>query len=204
MMPRMSDVPTSVSTPGPRHFLFLVASARISGVVGNTEWLARQAATHLPAGATATWLAVRDLQLPWFDDRRHDVGTYPPPEGDAKTLLDATLAATDLVIVTPTYWYGVPARLKLAIDHWSAWMRVPGLDFKARMAGRHFWVVTTSGNRAKTQPMIDALALCADFLSMRWHGALWGLGGPPGAVEQDAAAIVAAATFFDESTASTV
>ena len=32
-----------------RHVLFLVASARESGIVGNTEWLARQAAQALPA-----------------------------------------------------------------------------------------------------------------------------------------------------------
>jgi NAD(P)H-dependent FMN reductase len=187
----------STSSPqAPRHFLFLVASARVAGVVGNTEWLARRAAEHLPPGATATWLALRDVELPWFDDRRHDLGTYPAPEGDARTLLDATLAATDLVLVTPLYWYGVPARLKLAIDHWSAWMRVPGLDFKARMAGRRLWVVTTSGDRAKTQPMIDSLALCADFLAMRWQGALWGRGGPPATVEQDAVAVEASRTFF--------
>lgn len=179
-----------------RHFLFLVGSARAPGVLGNTEWLARRAAEHLPEGATATWIALRDLDLPWFDDRRHDVGTYPPPEGDAHRLLDATLAATDLVLVSPLYWYGVPARLKLAIEHWSAWMRVPGLDFKARMAGKRFWVVTTSGDRAKTQPMIDEFALCAEFLSMRWQGALWGLGGVPGAIEHDADAIAAARTWF--------
>ncbi len=118
------------------------------------------------------------------------------PEGDTRTLLDATLAATDVVFVTPLYWYSFPNRLKLYLDHWSAWMRVPGREFKARMQGKRAWAVTTSGNREKTQPMIDSLALCAEFLAMPWQGALWGAGGAPGAIEHDAAAIAAASTFF--------
>lgn len=179
-----------------RHFLFLVASARIPGAVGNTEWLARQAARHLPPGASARWCHLNDLALAPFDDRRHDVGTYPMPEGDMLTLLEATLAATDIVFVTPLYWYSLPNRLKLYLDHWSAWMRVPGLDFKGRMAAKRAWAITTSGNREKTQPMFDSLRLCAEFLEMSWQDALWGAGGAPSAIEKDAAAIAAATTFF--------
>ena len=179
-----------------RHFLFIVASARVSGAIGNTEWLARQAAQHLPAGATSRWLHLNAVDLADFEDRRHDIGTYPMPEGGARELLEASLAATDLVFVTPLYWYSLPNRLKLYLDHWSAWMRVPGLEFKARMKGKRVWVITTSGNRAMTQPMFDSLKLSAEFLSMQWQGALWGLGGPPGAVEQDTAAIAAAANYF--------
>ena len=179
-----------------RHFLFLVASARIPGAVGNTEWLARQAARHLPDDATAQWLFLNETRLADFDDRRHDVGTYPMPEGDTLKLLDATLSATDVVFVTPLYWYSFPNRLKLYLDHWSAWMRVPDLDFKARMQGKRAWAVTTSGNREKTQPMFDSLRLCAEFLAMPWQGALWGTGGAPGAIENDATAIDAATKFF--------
>lgn len=184
-----------------RHFLFLVASARLPGAVGNTEWLARQAARHLPAGATSEWLYLNEAELAPFEDRRHvESGTYPMPGGDAKKLLDATLAASDLVVVTPLYWYSFPNRLKLYLDHWSAWMRVPGLEFKARMADKRMWAITTSGNRDKTQPMLDSLKLCAEFMAMRWQGALWGAGGAPGAVEKDAAAIAAAGRFLADAT----
>ena len=46
--------------------------------------------------------------------------------------------------------------------------------------------------------MIDSVVLCAQFLNMRWGGALWGKGGPPGAVQADAQAVVAAATHFTD------
>ncbi len=179
-----------------RHFLFIVASARVPGAVGNTEWLAREAARHLPADTTRTWIHLNGLELADFEDRRHDVGTYPMPTGDTARLLQATLEATDLVFVTPLYWYSFPNRLKRYLDHWSAWMRVDGLDFKGRMQGKRVWAITTSGNRAKTQPMFDSLALCAEFLAMQWQPPLWGQGGAPGAIEKDAAAISAAATHF--------
>ena len=179
-----------------RHFLFIVSSARVPGAVGNTEWLAREAAAHLPAGATRSWLHLNALDLADFEDRRHDVGTYPMPTGDTVRLLDATLEATDLVFVTPLYWYSFPNRLKRYLDHWSAWMRVDGLPFKERMKGKRVWAITTSGNREKTQPMFDSLKLCAEFLAMAWQPPLWGQGGAPGAIEKDATAIAAAATYF--------
>ncbi len=75
-------------------------------------------------------------------------------------------------------------------------MRVDGLAFKARMQGKRVWAITTSGNRDKTQPMFDSLALCAEFLAMAWQPPLWGAGGAPGAIEKDGAAIAAAAAYF--------
>lgn len=179
-----------------QHFLFLVASTREPGHEGNTEWLARQAAAALPAGTPQTWHHLARLALPPFTDRRHTAGQYPMPEGDLRTLLDATLAATDIVFVSPVYWFSIPATLKTYLDHWSAWMRVPGLPFKDAMARKTLRLITTSGDRAKAQPMIDSVKLCAQFLAMPWGGELWGKGGPPEAVRADAAACDRAATFL--------
>ena len=44
--------------------------------------------------------------------------------------------------------------------------------------------------------MIDSVALFAQFLSMTGGGALWGKGGPPGAVQADAQAVEAASRFL--------
>lgn len=191
--------------PDPHHYLFLVASTREPGHVGNTEWLAQQAAAALPPGTPQTWLHLARMTLPPFVDQRHTRGEYPLPEGDLRTLLDATLAATHVVLVAPVYWYSIPASLKTYIDHWSAWMRVPGLPFKAQMTAKTLRLITTSGDRAKAQPMIDSVALCAQFLSMGWgtpeEAVLWGKGGPPDAVRADALAIARAGTFLAASQA---
>lgn len=184
-----------------RRFLFLNASTREPGLLGNTEELAQAAAATLPATTPQQWLRLNEMRLSRFVDVRHAAGFYPMPEGDGRLLLDATLAATDLVFVSPVYWYSVPAPLKLYLDHWSAWMRVPGVDFKARMAGKRLWIVATSGDRAKAQPMIDSYALCAEFLAMGFGGTLWGQGGAPGAVRGDAAALALARQFFGASAA---
>ena len=178
------------------NFVFLLSSTRESGHVGNTEWLARRAAAQLPPDTRQTWLSLAHLQLPAFVDQRHTVGRYPLPEGDLRTVLDATLDATDLVLVAPVYWYSFPSPLKTVLDHWSAWLRVPDLDFKARMASKRLWLITTSGDRAKAQPMIDSTALCAAFLGMPLAGVLWGKGGPPDAVQADAEALAASDRLF--------
>lgn len=179
------------------HFLFLNASTREPGQTGNTETLARHAAQALPADTEQTWLRLADLELPPFVDRRHTTGTYPMPDGDLKTLLDATLAASDLVFVSPVYWFSIPAALKTYLDHWSAWMRVPSLDFKARMAGKRLWVVSTSGGREKAQPMFDSYRLCAEFLGLDFQPPLWGKGGAPDAVLADTEALAAAQDHFN-------
>ena len=171
-----------MTTPPPPHYLFLTTSTREPGHPGNTEWLARQAAAALPAGTAQTWHHLARMQLPPFVDQRHTTGSYAPPEGDMQTLLDATLAATHIVFVAPVYWYSIPSPLKTYLDHWSAWMRVPGLDFKARMAGKRLWVISTSGGREKAQAMFDSYRLCAEFLGLDFQTPLWGKGGAPGTV----------------------
>lgn len=75
-------------------------------------------------------------------------------------------------------------------------MRVPGLDFKPRMAGKRLWLITTSGDRAKAQPLVDSTRLCADFLALDWRGELWGKGGAPDQVQQDVSAWARAADYF--------
>lgn len=185
-----------MTATAPRHVLFLVASAREDGHPGNTEWLARQAAAALPEGTVRTWLHLARLDLPPFVDRRHTAGQYPMPEGDLRRLLDATRAATDLVFVAPVYWFSIPAALKTYLDHWSAWLRVPGLPFKDEMGRKTLRLITTSGDRAKAQPLIDSVRLCGAFLAMHWGGELWGKGGAPGAVQADATAVDAARHFL--------
>ena len=176
-----------------RRFLFVLGSTREGG---NSEQLARFAARELPG--EATWLRLIDHPLPPFFDTRHGTG-YTAPDGNAKLVCDATLAATDLVIVTPVNWYSVSWPTKLYLDHWSGWMRIPELHFKETLAARHLWaVIVDSDDEASgsANPVIDTLARTADYMAMQWKGALLGHANRPGEIERDATALAAAATYF--------
>lgn len=180
----------------PRSFLFLLGSARTGG---NTETLARAAAEHLEPAVEQRWIHLGELGLPPFTDRRHvGDGRTPAAIGAEWTVQDATLAATDIVIASPLYWYSVSATVKTYLDYWSGWLRVPGLDFRARMAGRRLWGVTVLGadDREAAVPLTGTLRLTAEYLGMDWRGALLGNGSRPGDVDRDEQALTAAKTFF--------
>jgi len=186
--------------PNPvRRFLFLVTSARRHG---NAEQLARRAAAALPPAVIQEWIHLADVPLPPFADLRHAAAEpwTPVVEGHARRLLEATLAATDLVMVAPVYWYSLPAAAKLYLDHWSAWLRAPRWDFKARMVGKTLWGVSILSDRDTRQadPLRDSLRLTADYMQMHWGGFLLGYGNRPGDVLNDADSVVAADRFFTE------
>ncbi|MFF4380202.1 NAD(P)H-dependent oxidoreductase [Kitasatospora sp. NPDC092039] len=190
----MADQPSGAEAP--RRFLFLDASARTDG---NSARLARLAAeSSLPAGAEQRWLRLDEHPLPPFRDLRHTGdGSYPEPAGHERTLLDATLAATDLVFVAPLYWYSLPTSAKLYLDYWSAWFRVPGVGFRDAMRGGTVWGVTALATEDdKAEPLIGTLRLTADYMGMRWGGVLLGTGTRPGDVLADERAVIAAKSFF--------
>ncbi|GAA1141795.1 multimeric flavodoxin WrbA [Kitasatospora gansuensis] len=181
--------------PTDRQFLFVLGSARSDG---NTEQLARLAAEGLPASVGQRWLRLTDFPLDPFDDIRHTGdGTYPELTGNGRELFEATVGATDLVIVSPLYWYTVSTSVKLYLDHWSGWFRAPGTDFRARMKGRTLWGVTShSGNNSDADPLIGTLRLTGDYMGMHWGGVLLGTGGRPGDVHRDELALAEAKNFF--------
>ncbi|MFD2785995.1 flavodoxin family protein [Hymenobacter rubripertinctus] len=176
-----------------RRFLFLLGSTRHAG---NSELLARRAAEFLPAATEQQWLFLPDFDLPPFVDLRHDA-SYPAPAGPEKTLLDATLAATDIVLVSPLYWYTLSTPAKHYLDYWSAWLRTPRLKFRAQMRGKTFWaVVASSGPAEEARPLHETLQLTAAYLAIPWGGYLLGNGSRPGDVLRDETAWRAAESFF--------
>ncbi|MEU5532774.1 NAD(P)H-dependent oxidoreductase [Streptomyces sp. NPDC020362] len=179
-----------------RRFLFVLGSARRDG---NTELLARKAAEQLPGEVEQQWIRLADLALPDFVDLRHD-SDHVRPEADTPTglLLDATLEATDIVIATPLYWYSVSGLTKRYLDHWSGWLRTPGLDFKATLGGRTLWGVTVLADREPSvaDPLVGTLNNSAAYLGMRFGGVLLGNGSGPGDVRTDSEALTRAKTFF--------
>ncbi|MFF6917918.1 NAD(P)H-dependent oxidoreductase [Streptomyces sp. NPDC012466] len=178
-----------------RRFLFVLGSARAEG---NSELLARRAAEQLPPDVEQEWIDLTELPLPDFEDLRHDNDHVRPTEGNVARLLDATLAATDIVIVSPLYWYSVSAQTKRYLDHWSGWLRTPGLDFKATLAGRTLWGVTALAHTQEVvaDPLVGTLHNSAAYMGMRFGGVLLGNGSKPGDVLTDTAALTRAKTFF--------
>ncbi|MBK3646933.1 flavodoxin family protein [Streptomyces sp. MBT33] len=179
-----------------RRFLFVLGSSRADG---NTELLARKAAEQLPADVEQRWISLADHPLPDFVDQRHDSDHVRPPAGSsAALLLDATLAATDLVIASPLYWYSVSGLTKRYLDYWSGWLRTPGVDFKATMAGRTLWGVAALAHQEAVvaDPLIGTLNNSAAYMGMRFGGVLLGNGSGPGDVLNDTDALSRAKTFF--------
>ncbi|MFF4347789.1 flavodoxin family protein [Streptomyces sp. NPDC001530] len=179
-----------------RTFLFVLGSSR-SG--GNTELLARKAAEQLPGDVEQRWLSLAEHPLPDFVDLRRDSDHVPSPTGSTPALLlDATLAATDIVIVSPLYWYSVSSLTKRYLDYWSGWLRTPGVDFKATLAGRTLWGVTALAHEEPVvaEPLIGTLNNSAAYMKMRFGGVLLGNGSRRGDVLKDTEALARAKTFF--------
>ncbi|MGY0024620.1 flavodoxin family protein [Streptomyces sp. cg35] len=178
-----------------RTFLFVLGSSRPDG---NTEILARTAAEQLPPDVGQTWIDLAEHPLPDFEDLRHDSDHVRPQGDDVALLLDATLAATDIVIASPLYWYSVSASTKRYLDYWSGWLRTPGIDFKATLAGRTLWGVTALAHEEEVvaDPLVGTLHHSAAYMGMRFGGVLLGNGSKPGDVRKDESALARAKTFF--------
>ena len=178
-----------------RHFLFVTASARDGG---NSLTMARRAADHLPEGASQAWIDLNTNPMPLFEDLRHAEPGYGPVAPSVQPILDATLAATDIVLVAPLYWYGIPAAAKLYIDHWSHWLRLEGVDFRARMGDKALWLIMAyaSANDDQIRPATEQCRFSIEFFGGTWKGALLGKASMPGQIAGDADAMARAETFF--------
>ncbi|QGG40574.1 flavodoxin family protein [Aeromicrobium yanjiei] len=176
-------------------FLFLLGSARKDG---NTELLARRAAEALPEEVEQQWIHLEEAALPRFVDHRHTGEEIPQPVGVEKELLNATLAATDVVLATPLYWYNVSGSTKVMLDYWAGWLKVPGLDFRARMNGKTLWTIMALGDEdfSTAEPALATLEMTGSYLGMRWGGVLNGYSSAPGQVLEDEAALRRAGTFL--------
>lgn len=174
-----------------RRFLFLLSSARPDG---NALALARVAASSLNPEAQV-WLDLTDPPLPAFRDLRPD---HAHPCARLADVMRAMRAATDIVFVAPVYWYALPAPAKLLLDHWSGWLDDPQTGFAEWSRGLTLHLVTA---RADPDPTVTELPEAmlrrsAEWLGMRWGGALHGVGDAPGDVMADHDALKAARTFL--------
>lgn len=180
-----------------RSFLFLLASARPDG---NTEQLARMAAEQLPPGTEQRWLDLARLPLSDYVDARHADAPWPQQgTGESESSLrQATLAASDVVILSPLYWYSLSSYAKRYLDYWSKWLITPDPGFRSTMAGRTLWGVTAMAHpeEVMAEPLVLTLHHTAAYMGMRFGGVLLGNGSRPGQIRDDEQAVVRAKTFF--------
>ncbi|MFP2928037.1 flavodoxin family protein [Pyxidicoccus sp. 3LG] len=180
-----------------RNLLFLLSSTREGG---NSEQLARRAAEVLAPDIVADWLRLEEHLTEPFKDLRHGPdGSYPKPGPELLALAERTLAADELVFVAPVYWYSLPTSAKHYLDHWSWWLRLPELRFRERMRGKVLSLITvhaSDDDDSVAQPLIDSLRMSADYMDMRWRGALIGHGSAPGQVLTDTRALESARDFL--------
>jgi NAD(P)H-dependent FMN reductase len=176
-----------------RRFLFLLCSTRR---LGNSEQLAYYAAKSLPETTEKQWVHLVDYPLADFVDLRH-TGGFEPPAGNAQFLLEATLAATDVVLVTPLYWYSLSVPGKKYLDLWNAWLRLPSLHFREAMAGNTLWTIAVSnGSKPDSKPLEGSMVLTARHMNLRWGGLLFGTGSRPNDILMDTPALNQAKSFF--------
>ncbi|MFF3500485.1 flavodoxin family protein [Streptomyces sp. NPDC003247] len=159
-----------------RSFAFMLGSPRPGGA---SERLARRAAEGLPPRAERSWLSLSGLPLPGAEGLGPASSApaedgCPGAAGHEKLLLDATLEHTDIVVVSPLYWYSVTAQAKLYLDYWARWMSSPELGFRTRMGGKTLWAVSTfaRGQVHDAEPLVGMLRRTARYLDMAWGGAL--------------------------------
>jgi multimeric flavodoxin WrbA len=179
-----------------RNVLFLLASSREGG---NAEQLARRAAEALPPGTAVEWLRLEEHLRQPFRDSRHAPGGYAKPGPKLLALAERTMAADELVIVSPIYWYHLSSTAQHYFEHWSWWMRLPELRFRERMRGKVLSLVTAHSSEeddAVAEPPIQSLRLTAGYMALRWRGALIGHGSAPGQVLTDTRALDAAREFL--------
>ena len=177
--------------------LFLLGSARIAG---NSELLAIEAAKSLSLNVNQHWIRLSDYPLGAFHDVRHkDERTYEMPKGNALTLLDATLAADAILFACPVYWYSLPAPAKLYLDHWSHWMRIPKLNFRAKMKGKEMYLVAAMAgpDSSDSEPLIRSLQLTANYLDMEWGGVILAHANAAGDVLSKPETLIAAGKLFE-------
>lgn len=98
-------------------------------------------------------------------------------------------------------WYSVSVLTKHYLDYWSAWLRVPGANFRARMADKRLWALCALSDEdadRMTAPLAGTLRFSAEYLKMDWGGVLTGYGSRPGDVLEDVIGMEDADRFFGE------
>lgn len=94
----------------------------------NTDFLADK----VTEGMEVTKVYLQDLNIQPIVDQRHEPQGFQALEDDYETLLDEFLEHDIYIFVSPLYWFGMSAQLKVFFDRWSQYKDDKEWNFKVK------------------------------------------------------------------------
>lgn len=93
---------------------------------------------------------------------------------DFMAVIDAMLAADDIVFATPIYWYAMSGRMKALFDRFTDLLHDAGLRERARaFAGRRTWLLAVGTDPALPPGFAEPFVRTSRYLGMNWSGAAY-------------------------------
>lgn len=95
-------------------------------------------------------------------------GVYPDQD-EFFEIAEKMIAASDILLATPVYWYAMSAQMKLFIDRWSDLITIRK-DIGRSLAGRRLWMLATSDDPAFPPGFEIPFEFTARYMGMDYRG----------------------------------
>lgn len=125
-------------------------------------------------GKFVDWIA-RDLGIEVIDLSEKDISPYDYDHkninDDFLPLMQQLLEYEKIIFVTPVYWYGPSAQMKVFIDRTSDFLDLEELkDIGRRLRGKMAYIVCTSISNDADSSFINSLKDTFCYLGMKYGG----------------------------------
>lgn len=125
-------------------------------------------------GKFIDWIA-RDLDIEVIDLAEKNISPYDYDHGniadDFLPLMNQLLEYESIIFVTPVYWYGPSAQMKVFIDRTSDFLDLDELkDIGRRLRGKKAYIVCTSISNDADSSFLGSLKDTFRYLGMEYGG----------------------------------
>ena len=143
---------------------------RVAVVLGSArnDGNAAAAARHvcLRVGMASDLIDLSECKIGPFDYSRHD------DRDDFRSVIARLLDATDIVFVTPIYWYAMSGMMKTFFDRLTDLLLDPQDRLTGRdLAGRRIWLLATGTDDGLPAGFEEPFRRTAAYFDMTWHHA---------------------------------
>lgn len=134
------------------------ASARRNGNTGRfIDWIAEELGIEV--------IDLADKNISPYDYYHKNIGD------DFLPLMERLLEHENIIFVTPVYWYGPSAQMKVFIDRTSDFLDLDELkDMGRRLRGKTAYIVCTSISCDADSAFLGSLTNTFEYLGMRYGG----------------------------------